>query len=160
VEQFTKVVGLDSSIAALGRAERRLNDLVPGAADRLSLIHGSFTDPHPDLKGFDAAALVETIEHIPAKRLSRVEQVVFGDYRPGLVVITTPNSEYNVRFGIPEGEFRHPEHEFEWSRARFRKWGDGLAERNGYSVEYAALGPREPMLGSPSQMAIFRAGKP
>jgi small RNA 2'-O-methyltransferase len=150
---FTRIVGVDTSMEALRVAEAALGDAIDGK--RLALRHGSFTDPDEDLRGFDAAALVETIEHVEPSRLSRLERAVFARMQPGVAVVTTPNREYNVRYGLAEGELRHVDHRFEWPRARFRSWADGVGERNGYRVSFADIGPADPLLGSPTQMAVF-----
>ena len=39
---------------------------------------------------------------------------------------------------LPAGEFRHPDHRFEWTRAEFASWAEGVAERYGYSVRLLA----------------------
>jgi 3' terminal RNA ribose 2'-O-methyltransferase Hen1 len=159
-DQFTEVIGLDSSILALQQAELLLQVNLDTGGGRLSLVHGSFTDPGAGLRGFDAAAMVETVEHLAPDRLASLERVVFGDWSPPLVLVTTPNQEYNVRLGIAEGAYRHPDHRFEWSRARFRAWAGGVATRNGYEMECREVGPRDPLLGSPTQMAVFRRHRP
>jgi small RNA 2'-O-methyltransferase len=153
--QFTAVVGIDSSVRALHRARLLLEARGDGRVDRLTLVHGSFAAANAPLAGFDAAAMVETIEHVPSHRLSGVERTVFAEWRPSLVVITTPNREYNVRFGLAEGEYRSADHHFEWCRSRFRGWSDGVASRNGYEVECSGIGPLDPLLGSPTQLAVF-----
>jgi len=51
--------------------------------------------------------------------------------------------------------FRHTDHRFEWTRAQFREWGDGVGERHGYTVSYLPVGPEDPALGSPTQLAVF-----
>ena len=57
--------------------------------------------------------------------------------------MTTPNAEYNVRFEtLPAGKLRHRDHRFEWTRAEFAAWADGVAERHGYSVR--SVGDRRP----------------
>lgn len=150
---FTRIVGVDTSLEALRVAEAALGDAADG--ERVVLRYGSITEPDEDLRGFDAAALVETIEHVEPSQLSRLERAVFDRMRPGTVAITTPNREYNVRFGLAEGELRHVDHRFEWPRARFRSWADGVGERNGYRVSSAGIGPADPLLGSPTQMAVF-----
>jgi small RNA 2'-O-methyltransferase len=155
-ERFTRLVGVDTSIQAVQQAEHRLNEVPGGEPDRLRVLHGSFTTPDTALCGFDAAAMIETIEHVPPERLSAVERVVFAEWNPSLVVITTPNREYNVRLGMADDEFRHPDHRFEWCRARFRRWASGVAARNGYHLECRGVGPRDPLLGSPTQVGIFR----
>jgi hypothetical protein len=109
-----------------------------------------------NLSGFDAAALVETIEHVDPSQLSRMEHAVFVVWRPNLVVLTTPNSEYNPVLGLAPGEFRHSDHRFEWDRQKFRSWASGVAERCGYKITFEYIGPRDPDFGSSTQMAVFR----
>lgn len=155
-----RIVGVDASGEAIRAAEDRLR------ADRLradgagpgvsvTLLHASFTEPDPRLAGFDAAAMVETIEHVDPDRLSAVERAVFACYRPGVVVMTTPNREYNGLLGVPGHRLRHPDHRFEWTRARFRSWAAGVAGRNGYAVAFADIGDVHPSLGGATQMAVF-----
>lgn len=154
-KQFTRIVGVDVSLEALRQAARLL--AASGASDcgRVSLMHGSFASPDPTLAGFDAAVMVETLEHIQLRRLSQVERAVFAELRPGLVLITTPNREYNVLYGLAEKELRHADHHFEWSRMKFQTWSAGVARRNGYRVDFEDLGPAHPALGSPTQMGVF-----
>lgn len=155
-EQFAKLVGLDTSPRALLLAERLLATGGGAGGERLSLRCASFAEADPALAGFDAAALVETIEHVAPAHLSRVERAVFTELRPTTVVVTTPNHEYNVVYGLAEGEYRHPDHRFEWDRSRFRSWARGVAGRNGYRVAFEDVGPAHPWLGSPTQMGVFR----
>lgn len=153
-----RIVGLDLSAQALETLRRRL-EAVPAAARRkVSLLHGSMTEPDVDLKGYDAALLVETIEHLDPARLSVLERAVFRNIVPATVVITTPNSEFNALLGVPGHRFRHPGHRFEWDREKFRSWGDGAARRNGYDVAFEDVGGAHPVHGGASQMAIFRRG--
>jgi hypothetical protein len=88
----------------------------PARQRRVALRQGTVTDADEDLVGFDAAALVETIEHVDPAHLSRLEHSLFSRLRPGRVVITTPNREYNRLYGMKPGEMRHPDHRFEWDR--------------------------------------------
>lgn len=155
-EQFTEILGVDTSPRALLLAERLLASELCAEGSRLSLQCASFTDPDPEWAGFGAAALVETIEHVEPAHLSRLERAVFAELRPSTVVITTPNREYNVLYGLTESEYRHPDHRFEWNRSRFQSWAGGVAERNGYDAAFGAIGPIHPWLGSPSQMGVFR----
>ncbi len=154
--RFTKIAGIDTSQQALAAARNLLahrNCLANSR--RISLYHGSFTAFVEELVGFDAAIMVETIEHIDPQRLSTVEQAVFAGYLPKTVLITTPNCEYNILHGLPKGALRHRDHRFEWTRAKFRGWAAGVAERNGYQVAFADIGPVDQILGSSTQMAIF-----
>jgi 3' terminal RNA ribose 2'-O-methyltransferase Hen1 len=153
--QFCRIVGMDISAGVL-RAARELLQAEPGAlAQRVELVEASFAVPDARFAGFDAAALVETIEHVDAHRLSSVERAVFASFRPATVVITTPNSEYNPIHGSPAGSFRHPDHRFEWPRAKFRDWARGVAGRNGYRAAFGDIGEPDPDLGSPTQMAVL-----
>ena len=156
-----ELVGVDVSTRSLEIAKFRLDRLrlAPAQRDRLKLLHGALTYRDARIEGFDAAAVVEVIEHIDASRLGAFERVLFGCARPGLVVLTTPNSEYNVRFeGLPAGKFRHADHRFEWTRAEFRAWAEGVAARNGYTLRIDPLGDEDPEVGAPSQMGVFSRG--
>ena len=108
------------------------------------------------LAGYDAAAVVEVIEHLDPPRLAAFERVVFEFARPGTVVITTPNAEYNVKWeSLPAGRFRHRDHRFEWTREQFQAWASGIAERFGYSVRFLPAGEGDPTVGAPTQMGVF-----
>ncbi len=155
---FRKLIGIDSSLEALASAKQLLGITELCHSDgRLFLYHASFTSFLPELAGCDAAVMLETIEHIDPSRLSNLEKTVFSDYHPQTVLITTPNYEYNPLHGIPEGAYRHADHRFEWTRPKFRKWAAGVAGRNGYRVLFDDIGPRDPELGSSTQMAMFTA---
>ena len=70
--------------------------------------------------------------------------------------LTTPNAEYNRLFEfLPMGHFRHADHRFEWTRAEFRGWADGVATRRGYEVRYVPIGPVDQESGPPTQLAVF-----
>lgn len=159
--EFTELVGVEQSAARLNSARQQLAELDQGALDsgRLRLINGSYMDEPLALTGFDAAAMVETIEHVPLNRLQQVEQVVFGRWRPGCLVMTTPNQEYNVLYGMAPGEFREADHQFEWDRLRFRRWARGVAARQGYQVRFSGIGDADPEYGPPTQVAIFECSQ-
>lgn len=108
------------------------------------------------ISGFDAAAVVEVIEHLDAPRLAAFERVLFEFARPNHIVITTPNAEYNALFpSLPAGQFRHRDHRFEWSRQEFRVWAERLASEFGYKVRIQSVGPEDSVLGAPTQMGVF-----
>ena len=156
--QFTRVVGMDVSYRSLEMAADRLKlDRMPAKQrERITLLHGSLTYRDARLSGFDAAAVVEVIEHLDRPRLAAFERVAFEFARPKLVVITTPNAEYNVRWpSLPAGRFRHRDHRFEWTRAELEGWGTAVATRFGYVVRFATVGPVDAEVGAPTQMAIF-----
>lgn len=156
--RFERVVGLDVSVEALARAARRIgcDRLEPHDRQRIELIHGSLTYRDGRLAGFDAAAVVEVVEHFDPPRLSAFERVLFEFARPGTVVLTTPNREYNCLWPtLPAGQFRHPDHRFEWSRAEFEAWASRVAEAHGYTVRFLGVGSADPVVGPPTQMAVF-----
>ena len=96
------------------------------------------------------------IEHIDPSRLEAFTRVLFGHTRPGRVVLTTPNAEYNTSWpSLPAGRFRHRDHRFEWTRSEFRTWAEGVAERLGYAARFVPVGPEDPEVGAPTQMGIF-----
>jgi 3' terminal RNA ribose 2'-O-methyltransferase Hen1 len=156
--QFDELVGVDVSVRALERAHDRLHldDAAPKLRERVRLLHGSVVYRDARLGGFDAAALVEVIEHLDPPRLAALEQTVFADARPGAVVVTTPNADYNVLFDtLPAGQFRHGDHRFEWTRQEFEGWANNIAEREGYAVSFRSVGSVDAEAGSPTQMAVF-----
>jgi 3' terminal RNA ribose 2'-O-methyltransferase Hen1 len=155
---FGKVLGVDVSHRALEVAARRLHlDRMPDRRrDRVQLLQSSLTYRDERLAGFDAAVLMEVIEHVDPPRLGALEATVFGSARPATVVVTTPNVEHNVRFAdLPAGSMRHRDHRFEWTRAEFRGWADAVAARHGYGLRYLPVGTDDPEVGPPTQMAVF-----
>ena len=161
VPAFTDIVGVDVSAGALAVAERKLRlDRMPERTrERITLRQSALTYADAALIGYDAAVLMEVVEHVDEGRLPALEHAVFGVARPGVVVVTTPNVEYNGRFEtLPAGRLRHPDHRFEWSRTQFRGWADAVAAKHGYAVQYLPVGPEDPEVGPPTQMAVFELG--
>ncbi len=156
--QFELVAGMDVSLRALEHAERRLKlDRLPDRQrQRVQLLHGSLMYRDQRLNGFDAACLVEVIEHLDPPRLAAMERAVFEFAKSPTVVLTTPNVEYNVRFEtLPAGQYRHRDHRFEWTREQFQSWATELAERFGYTVRFLPVGDNDAEVGSPTQMGVF-----
>ncbi|HKL66151.1 MAG TPA: methyltransferase domain-containing protein [Roseovarius sp.] len=150
-----RITGIEIDADRLRRAQARLAEAPPQDA-RVQLACSSLTRAHPNLAGYDCACLVEVIEHLPQADINRLERAVFAGMRPGHVIVTTPNAEYNSVLGVPPHRFRHADHHFEWDRARFARWGRGVAERSGYAVAFRDICGAHPTLGGPSQMAVFR----
>ncbi len=157
-KQFEEVVGMDVSIRSLEAAQRKLKlDRMPERqAARIKLIHGSLIYRDKRLEGFDAAAVVEVVEHLDPPRLSAFERTIFEFARPQTVVLTTPNREYNIKWeNVGLDKLRHPDHRFEWTRAEFQSWAESLAGRFGYIVRFQPVGPVDEAVGSPTQMGVF-----
>lgn len=153
--QFEWIVGVDNCGLSLWQARESLREHLENSPGRVSIVAGSYTDRNPDLQGFDACAMVETIEHINPGMLASVEQTIFGYYRPKMLVMTTPNADFNPNYGLVPGQFRKADHCFEWNRGKFRSWATGVAQRHGYTVRFGGIGEIDSLLGQPTQMALF-----
>ncbi|MBH8551526.1 3' terminal RNA ribose 2'-O-methyltransferase Hen1 [Nostocaceae cyanobacterium CENA357] len=155
---FAQITGVDVSYRALEVAQERLDRLhLPrNQWERIQLIQSALTYQDKRFSGYDAATVIEVIEHLDLPRLGAFERVLFEFAQPKTVVVTTPNIEYNVKFeNLPAGKLRHQDHRFEWTRAEFQKWANKVAERFSYTVEFQPIGTEDPEVGSPTQMAIF-----
>jgi 3' terminal RNA ribose 2'-O-methyltransferase Hen1 len=156
--RFEEIVGVDASAAALDRAARRLrvDEMAPRQRERVRLLLGGLTYADRRLRGYDAAVLMEVVEHVDPSRLGALEEAVFGAAAPPVVVVTTPNAEYNPRYpGIAPGALRHPDHRFEWTRAELRGWAESVAGQHGYAVRFEPVGDEDPEAGPPTQLVVF-----
>jgi 3' terminal RNA ribose 2'-O-methyltransferase Hen1 len=151
--QLDQVIATDVSARALQLAARRLH-LDSRAQPRLKIFQSALTYRDDRLAGLDAAVLMEVIEHVDPPRLPALARCVFGFAAPGIVIVTTPNAEYNVHYpGL--GATRHHDHRFEWTRAEFAAWAQLAAADYGYQVTFRPVGPATPGEGSPTQLALF-----
>jgi len=153
-----EIVGLDVSHRALQIAQERLRlDRMPARQrERLKLIQGSLMYRDKRLAGYDAATVIEVIEHLDQPRLTAFERVLFEFAKPAAVVLSTPNVEYNARFEtLPAGKLRHKDHRFEWTREQFKDWSERIAKQHGYEVRFLPVGPEDAAVGAPTQMAVF-----
>jgi 3' terminal RNA ribose 2'-O-methyltransferase Hen1 len=157
--QFTKIAGMDVSFGELRKARENLylDQASPAMRERISIFQGSATYRDERIKGFEAIALIEVIEHLDEERLPAMAKVVFAFAKPDTVVISTPNAEYNVVYERLEAEsFRHDDHRFEWTRKEFADWCRHICDAFGYDAEIFPVGQEEEHIGAPSQLAIFR----
>ena len=157
-KEIDRIVGVDVSHRVLEYAAKRLRleQLHPRQRQRYELCHGSLVYRDERFESFDAAALVEVIEHLDEPRLQSLERVVFEFARPGIVVVTTPNAEYNQTFEtMTPGAMRHADHRCEWDRARFGEWADHVCARHGWRVTLFDVGPTHDEFGPLTQGALF-----
>ena len=74
--------------------------------------------------------------------------------RPGAtVVVLSPFLDGAV--SAFAGALRHRDHRFEWTRAEFAAWARRVADAHGYVVRLLPVGPNDPEVGPPTQLAVF-----
>ncbi|HIK03983.1 MAG TPA: 3' terminal RNA ribose 2'-O-methyltransferase Hen1 [Trichormus sp. M33_DOE_039] len=155
---FEQVTGVDVSYRSLEIAQERLDRLrLPrNQWERFQLIQSALTYQDKRFSGYDAATVIEVIEHLDLPRLGSFERVLFEFAQPKTVIVTTPNIEYNVKFAnLPAGKLRHKDHRFEWTRSQFQDWANKITIKFGYSVQFQPIGEEDAEFGSPTQMAVF-----
>jgi 3'' terminal RNA ribose 2''-O-methyltransferase Hen1 len=155
--QFVKIAGFDVAVSELEKAGRRLklDQMNDGARERIEIFQSSIVYKDKRFSEYEAAAVVEVIEHLDLNRLDAFERILFGITQPKFVVLTTPNREYNEKYESLTEEMRHGDHRFEWSRAEFGAWGRRIAEVYGYEVAFSEIGEADEKLGAPTQMGVF-----
>jgi 3' terminal RNA ribose 2'-O-methyltransferase Hen1 len=158
-KSIKRIAGMDVSIRSLERAHKRVGmDRLPSRIkDKISLFHGSLMYKDKRFNGFDAAVVMEVVEHLDPPRLEAFEKVLFQHAKPKTIIITTPNREYNATWdNLPEGAMRHGDHRFEWTREEFGEWAENLSKQYDYTVAFYSIGPESSSLGSPTQMGVFK----
>ncbi|WP_372366517.1 3' terminal RNA ribose 2'-O-methyltransferase Hen1 [Candidatus Uabimicrobium sp. HlEnr_7] len=156
-KQFTDILGMDASSRVLGIVEKRLyfDDMAPKQRERINLIQGALTYNDNRIYGYDLALLIEVIEHLDEERLQTLERILFEFAQPKVIIITTPNKEYNNMYENLQDGFRHNDHRFEWTRQQFQDWCDKISAKYNYAVRHKTVGEEHPQFGSPGQMGVF-----
>ncbi|MDO4544956.1 MAG: 3' terminal RNA ribose 2'-O-methyltransferase Hen1 [Bacillota bacterium] len=155
--QIKKITGVDVVVSILERAKSRLHydRLPPFKKEKLSIMQASLIYKDGRFCGYDAACLVEVIEHIDSQRLSALERIIFEYAAPETVIVTTPNREYNANYEWIRDKLRHDDHRFEWSRKEFEAWTRHICTSFGYTVETNGIGEMDEKVGTPTQMGVF-----
>ena len=156
--QIRKITACDVAARALEKAAQRLNiyKLPSVLREKLTLIQGSLTYRDQRFEGYDCACIVEVIEHIEPMRIPAFERVIFEFAKPGTVILTTPNREYNVNYEkLEDDKLRHGDHRFEWTRDEFRQWTEHVCSKFGYSCVISGIGENDEAHGQPTQMGVF-----
>lgn len=157
-KEITKISGMDVAFSELEKAKKRLHfdDMPDMQKKRIELFQGSLTYRDSRFEGCDAITLMEVIEHIDVERLPVFEKIIFGYAKPKLIIVTTPNKEYNNKFeNLLEDQLRHKDHRFEWTREQFQSWANNAAKKYGYTVSFSSVGEEDDKVGSPTQMGVF-----
>ncbi|KAG5029189.1 hypothetical protein JHK85_013142 [Glycine max] len=178
-----KMAGVDISQKGLSRAAKVLNSKLVTNSDAggqltsiksVILYEGSITNFGSQLHGFDIGTCLEVIEHMDEDQACLFGDVALSSFRPRILIVSTPNFEYNVvlqKSNPPTQEqeesdektllqsckFRNHDHKFEWTREQFTQWACDLAARHNYNVEFSGVGGSadvEP--GYASQIAVFK----
>ncbi|KAJ4702952.1 Small RNA 2'-O-methyltransferase-like [Melia azedarach] len=178
-----KIVGVDISQKSLSRAakvlhsklSKKLDAVVPCTKVKSAVLYdGSITVSDSRLRSFDIGTCLEVIEHMEEDEASLFGSIVLSYFRPRILIVSTPNYEYNVilqkssltsqeddpdeKTQLQSCKFRNHDHKFEWTRDQFNCWATELATRHNYSVEFSGVGGSaniEP--GFASQIAVFRS---
>lgn len=155
--QIEKLAGADVSTDALKRAGQRVEKAALSERQRkkVDIFQGSLMYRDRRFLGYDAACVIEVMEHIDPEKLPIFEGVLFGETAPETVIVTTPNHSYNVNYGMKTGELRHTDHRFEWNEEEFRNWCNSICERYGYTVKIKGIGKKDGVEGYPTQMGVF-----
>nr|XP_023022134.1 uncharacterized protein LOC111510441 isoform X6 [Leptinotarsa decemlineata] len=126
---------------------------------QISVFAGSVADPDYRLECTDAVVAIELIEHLYPDALDAFPYNIFAFVEPKLVIITTPNSDFNILFSSDPKRMRHYDHKFEWNREQFQDWANNIVTRfPDYTVTFSGIGEGPAgteILGECSQMAVF-----
>jgi 3' terminal RNA ribose 2'-O-methyltransferase Hen1 len=156
-KRFTEIVGIDISPIRLNQVREWLDfsKFPPSRKKDLKLIQASLLNPDKRLCGYDGAAIIEVIEHMELQDLPLFEKAIFDYAQPRVIILTTPNIEYNIKKGLRKGKLRHPDHRFEWTRSQFSLWAKRVGYDFGYTVSFLPIGDLDEKVGPPTQVAFF-----
>ncbi|KAM8930645.1 small RNA 2'-O-methyltransferase [Pelodytes ibericus] len=123
---------------------------------RVTLYHGSVTEKDPIMLECDLITCIEVIEHLIEEDVKKFKDTLFGYMAPRTIIISTPNSEFNVLFNSKQ--FRDSDHKFEWTRKEFQDWATEVAKCYNYMVEFTGVGTppaHAQNVGFCSQIGVF-----
>ena len=156
---FTEIVGVDVSARSLEIAARRLRveRMNERQRERLRLLQGSLTYRDDRLAGFDAAVLMEVIEHLEPAACRRSSASSSSSPGRRTVVVTTPNAEYNVRFeACPPAASATATTGSSGRATSSRTWADGgRASASATRSATSRSGPRIPSSGRRPRWRCF-----
>ena len=108
------------------------------------------------LCGKDMFLMQEVIEHMASFQLSQSIKNIFEVYRPKIIAMTTPDFNYNRFFEfMKEGELRHKDHKFEFTKDQAVNWANELAVKYNYEFSYEGIGQEKEGI-FPSHGLIFK----
>ncbi|CAJ1388807.1 unnamed protein product [Effrenium voratum] len=140
-----RVLGVELSEKRVKACRKRLKDRAEViCADFVQVVEGvppwmAFAE------GVQAVVLCEVLEHLPDVAMPRLPAALFA-LQPQVVVVTSPNADFGESSDEEEAEakprqFRHSDHEREWSRQEFRSWAEAACDAHGYWIsEFGGVG--------------------
>ena len=155
VDKVEEILAVEPSEAARLKALKRFEKLMDQKGFVApKMIWGSLFYFDERLKNKDVIILCEVIEHIDEERLPKAMDLIFEQYYPASLIITTPNKEYNHVYQMAES-MRHNDHRFEWSRDEFRQWCIRMNHSERYELSFEGIGNEDETYGFPTQMCTF-----
>ncbi|CAF0808296.1 unnamed protein product, partial [Brachionus calyciflorus] len=150
-DDLNLIVGVDMDDEVLEKGKNKftdnLVDIIHPRKNPLDvfIIKGDISQPDKyfldkfsyENSGLEFVSLIEIIEHMYEETLDKCIDTVFSQLKPKYVLITTPNSEFNIVFEELDQnnnnkrehderkinpKFRHWDHKFEWTRLEFETW--------------------------------------
>lgn len=123
----------------------------------INILCGSVLEFDSRLSGLDCISCIELIEHLPIDDVEPFLDNLFGRLRPKYAIISTPNKDFNKLFDFKEGQMRHWDHKFEWTREEFVQKCSYVKDKYPYDFEVFGVGdaPPDEDVGFCSQFALF-----
>lgn len=142
----------------------------------IELWHGSLIQYIKSFEDGECIVMSEVIEHLPPDVFDKFAPIVFGAYKARVIIITTPNHDFNRyfdasasqsiqhRFPDPTGRtsrvFRDDDHKFEWTEDEFKQWCDEISQTYGFDVEITGCGSHANYFGRYSMDIPSRSSPP
>lgn len=117
-DSFVRLGGVDISLPRLARAKRRI-----GSDPRVFLYPQSFLEENPEFSLYTAIVVMEVIEHLETDHLCMLFQNIFR-IAPPLIIVTSPNREYNCHYPTLYDGLRHSSHKFEFTVEECRHFAE------------------------------------
>lgn len=82
--------------------------------------------------------LIDIIEHIPLQEHAQLFKNLY-ELQPTIIVITTPNKQFNKFFNMRDDEFRDPDHKFEMTAEEFSAYIESHCANAEYDYEVGGI---------------------
>ncbi|MCP1182506.1 3' terminal RNA ribose 2'-O-methyltransferase Hen1 [Paenibacillus sp. 1781tsa1] len=165
--RLAHISGVESILAVEPSGQSRLRAMerfakLEGRSEVVAIpepIIGSLFYFDEQMQNQDVMILCEVIEHIEEYRLNRIMDTIMNEYQPEVLLVTTPNKEYNEVYAMEQESFRHHDHRFEWTRAELASRCEEWTQRGSYGYEIKGIGEHVEGYGQPTQLVIFERRK-